>query len=211
MTRNSSEPLLREDRRAIRDAAHDEIHLIKPSSERYRIRHAFQQFLTSKTGHSLVLMLVTLSASCVLANMIIALVNCEQKTGNHGLAIASMVLGTISMIVACVFVVELLAAIFAFGISYLYYVVYCFDAIVVITTFVVSLVLRGTLGEIARLVVLLRLWRVFRLMYQSSTATQAEMDDMEAHIDALESENGKLKKEVNALKANGVNGMDGHP
>lgn len=118
MTRNSSEPLLREDRSAIRDAAHDEIHLIRPSSERYRVRHAVQQFITSKTGHSLVLMLVTLSASCVLANMIIAIVSCERKSDDHGLANASMVLGAISLVVACIFVVELLAAIFAFGISY---------------------------------------------------------------------------------------------
>ncbi len=81
---------------------------------------------------------------------------------------------------------------------------------VIIATFIISLVLKGTLGEVARLVVLLRLWRVIRLMYQSSNATQAEMDDMEARIETLERENGKLKKELGALKANGIDGMDGH-
>ncbi|KAI9711097.1 MAG: hypothetical protein M1812_007291 [Candelaria pacifica] len=209
MARNSSEPLLAQDRSAMRAAAHDEIHLIKPSSERYRVRHAVQQFLTSKTGHSLVLILVALSASCILANMIIALVRCEEKSEDHGLVIGNMVLSTISLGVACVFVGELLAAIFAFGISYLYYVSYCFDAVVIIATFVVSLALRGTLEETARLVVLLRLWRVVRLMYQSGTATQAEMDDMDARIETLERENGKLKREVRALKSNGMNGMNG--
>ncbi|KAI9811487.1 MAG: hypothetical protein M1827_005470 [Pycnora praestabilis] len=208
MSNDSTEPLLREDRRAMASAAHDYIHLIKPSSPNYEIRHQIQRFLTSKTGHYSVLLLVAADVSCIFADFLISLLKCEQKSADHGWDIAQDVLGIVSLVFSCLFMAELLAAVFAFGLAYFKSWFHCFDAAVIILGFVVDVLLHGVLEEVASLVVILRLWRVFKIVEEFSAGAQEQMEEMAGRIEKLESENKELKKEVDGLKKS--NGMDGH-
>jgi hypothetical protein len=61
--------------------------------------------------------------------------------------------------------------------------------------------LKGTLEEIGSIVVVLRLWRVFKIIEEFSTAANDQMDVLSEKIDHLEMENNELRKELNGLKS----------
>lgn len=122
MSSNSREPLLRADRRAQGDATDDHIneHInwLAPSGEQsylHTTRTRTQQFLTSKVGHYSVLSLVSLDVACIFAAFIIALFVCDQKHPDKGWGEAQQALGIVSLAFSCLFMIELLAAIWAFG------------------------------------------------------------------------------------------------
>jgi voltage-gated hydrogen channel 1 len=60
--------------------------------------------------------------------------------------------------------------------------------------------LRGVDEEIASLVVILRLWRFFKIIEEMSASAQEEMDAMEAKMETLDMENKELKQELAKLK-----------
>jgi hypothetical protein len=119
---NSREPLLRADRRAQADAADDHIHehinWLAPNGEHsslHTTRTRTQQFLTSKVGHYAVLLLVSLDVSCIFAAFVISLFVCDQKHPDKGWGEAQEALGIVSLVFSCLFMTELLAAVWAFG------------------------------------------------------------------------------------------------
>ena len=128
MNSNAEEqPLLREDRRAQRDAENDHVrdHIIRfsPGGENsylHTTRTRTQQFLTSKFGHYAVLLLVSLDVSCIFADFLISLYVCEHSCGkgegiNKDVGKAQEALGIVSLAFSCLFMAELLASIWAFG------------------------------------------------------------------------------------------------
>jgi len=122
-----SQPLLREDRQAQRESENDHIHQhiswLAPGGEDSKVhvfRRQTQRFLTSKLGHYLVLILVSLDVSIIFADFLISLYTCEHSCGqdngmNKDLGEAQNVLGIVSLVFSCLFMVELLASIWAFG------------------------------------------------------------------------------------------------
>ena len=64
--------------------------------------------------------------------------------------------------------------------------------------------LKGVLEEIGSIVVVLRLWRVFKIIEEFSVEAEEQMDVLSERIEHLEMENKELKKELS-----GVNGADG--
>lgn len=122
-----SQPLLREDRQAQRESENDHIHQhiswLAPGGEDSKVhvfRRQTQRFLTSKLGHYLVLILVSLDVSIIFADFLISLYTCEHSCGqdngmNKDLGEAQNVLGIVSLDFSCLFMVELLASIWAFG------------------------------------------------------------------------------------------------
>ena len=79
----------------------------------------------------------------------------------------------------------------------------------------IDVLLRGPLEEAGSLVVVLRLWRVFKIIEEFSTGANDEMEKLYDHIDelkmdndALKAESKSMKKELATLKA--ANQMDGH-
>jgi voltage-gated hydrogen channel 1 len=60
--------------------------------------------------------------------------------------------------------------------------------------------LHGILEEIASLVVILRLWRFFKIVEEFSVGAQQQMDGLRVRIEQLEGENEELKVEVKRLK-----------
>ena len=128
MADDESQPLLlRDDRRAQQESENDHIHhhiiwLAPGGKDSYlhTTRKQTQRFLTSKTGHYAVLLLVSLDVSCIFADFLINLFQCEHKCGasneeNEALGKALEVLGIVSLVFSCLFMLELLCSIWAFG------------------------------------------------------------------------------------------------
>jgi hypothetical protein len=67
--------------------------------------------------------------------------------------------------------------------------------------FVVDVLLHGILEEAASLVVILRLWRVFKIMEELSVGASEQTESLEHRIRELEDENGLIRKEIERLKS----------
>jgi len=210
-----SQPLLlSDDRQAQRDAQNDHIneHIswLAPGGANSRVhkaREQTQRFLGSKIGHYSVLLLVSLDVSIIFADFLITLYTCEHACGkgsdgvNKDLKKAQDVMEIVSLVFSCLFMAELLASIWAFGAPYFKSKFHCFDALVIIAGFIVDVCLKGTLEEIGSIVVVLRLWRVFKIIEEFSTAANDQMDVLSEKIDHLETENKELRKELKGLKS----------
>ena len=79
-----------------------------PSAASTRVtaaRRQVKRYLTSKTGHYSILLLVSLDISCIFADLLLAILTCEgqvrQKDGNT----AQTVLGDLSLVFSCLFMV----------------------------------------------------------------------------------------------------------
>jgi voltage-gated hydrogen channel 1 len=66
--------------------------------------------------------------------------------------------------------------------------------------FVVDVLLHGILEEVASLVIVLRLWRFFKIIEEFSVGAQEQMDGLELRIESLEVENRDLKERLRKSK-----------
>lgn len=111
-------PLLQADRDALDRGSKDVLsrNLTDENSTVYRARHFLQSFLVSKYGHYFVMILVTLDVAGIFADFLISLHICEHsKDDMRTWRRVNEGLGILSLIFSCLFVVELLCSIFAFG------------------------------------------------------------------------------------------------
>jgi hypothetical protein len=76
-----------------------------------------------------------------------------------------------------------------------------FDALVILAGFVVDVLLHGVLEEVASLVVILRLWRFFKIIEEFSVGAEEQMDGLQLRIEQLETENQDLKAQLKKSKA----------
>ena len=88
-----------------------------------------------------------------------------------------------------------------------------FDAFVIVLGFVIDVLLHGALKEAGSLVVVLRLWRVFKIVEEFSSGASDQMDALSEHLEIVEQKMVTLEKENEGLKfrlnAQG-GGEDGH-
>lgn len=84
-----------------------------------RWRRSARDFLSSRWGHYLVLLLVTIDVCCSFAEFLIQLHICELKqngyTVGHEWAVIEETLGITALVISCVFMVELIVAALGFG------------------------------------------------------------------------------------------------
>lgn len=80
-------------------------------------------------------------------------------------------LSIISLVITSLFLIEIPLTIYAFGFRFynpvgpvLHAGLHLFDAIVIVTTFILEAVLRGKERELAGLLIILRLWRLIKLV-----------------------------------------------
>lgn len=123
MSSDESQPLLRDGdavgREAIARGYHGyavEVSYDNPTRAQTR------RFLSSKYGHYAVLLLVSLDVSCIFADFLISLYICDHSCGkgekaNPELPKAQDALGIVSLVFSCLFMVELVASIWAFGLT----------------------------------------------------------------------------------------------
>lgn len=89
---------------------------------------------------------------------------------------------------------------FAFRHSYFNSKFHCLDAVVIIASFIVDLLLRGPLEEVATLVIVLRLWRVFKIIEELTAGAKEQLERLKEQIETLEHENAELREEVRKLR-----------
>lgn len=114
------QPLLRADRRAWSTAANDYIgrHIIKThggDSWVYKAGREVQWFLTSKLGHYFVIFLVCVDVFCIFADFLISLHTCEHPKASKVWYKVDDVLDHVSLVFSCLFMLELILSIWAFG------------------------------------------------------------------------------------------------
>ena len=83
-------------------------------------RKQTRRFLESKYGHYSVLLLVSLDVGCIFADFLISLYICDHHCGkgkdaSKSLPEAQDALGIVSLIFSCLFMLELCASVWAFG------------------------------------------------------------------------------------------------
>jgi len=159
-------------------------------------REACRHYLSSKAGHYFVLGLVSLDVSAIIADFIIRLFKCEKEWGEQGWDEALDALGIVGLIFSTLFLIELLAAVWAFGSSYFHSKFHVFDAIVIVAGFTLDVLLHGPLEEAASLIIILRLWRVFKIIEELSVGASEQIDHLSEEISLLQGEKIKLKQEL---------------
>jgi len=70
-------------------------------------------------------------------------------------------------------------------------------------SFIIDVLLRGILEEVASLVIILRLWRVFKIMEELSVGAQEQTEALRERIETLEQEKSHLEVELTRLKSRG--------
>ncbi|KPM43917.1 hypothetical protein AK830_g2613 [Neonectria ditissima] len=162
------------------------------SRERWTIQNTREKtagFLSSKYGHYSVLTLVSLDVLSMIAG----------KSGPDW-DLALDVLGSMSLVFSCLFMVELIASVWAFGWIYFKSWFHCFDAFIVVAGFITDVVLVGIIEEIASLIVVMRLWRVTKIIEELSLGAQEQSEDLEREMDELRKDNDRLRKEISDLR-----------
>ncbi|KIV99298.1 uncharacterized protein PV09_09065 [Verruconis gallopava] len=156
-------------------------------------RTKLKHFLSSKVGHYAVLTLVILDVAGIFADFVINLFKCEKQWGSKGWDETLEALGMASLIFSSLFMFELIASIWAFGLEYFRSWFHCFDAFVITAAFALDVALRGITEEAASLIVILRLWRVFKIIEELSVGAQEQMEELQARIEDLEKSNRELE------------------
>ncbi|TVY68879.1 Voltage-gated hydrogen channel, partial [Lachnellula suecica] len=163
-------------------------------------RSEVKSFLSSRAQHYTVLALVSFDLLGIFADIIINLYQCDEKNTDPKWGDVRNGLGIAGLVFSCLFMVELVLSIWAFGFRYFQSWFHSFDATVILAGFVVDVLLHGVLEEVASLVVVLRLWRFFKIIEEFSVGAEEQMDGLEMRIEQLESENGDLKRELRRQK-----------
>jgi len=73
---------------------------------------------------------------------------------------------------------------------------HCFDATVIVAGFIVDVCLKGVVEEAGSLVVVGRLWRVFKIIEEVSAGAEDQIEGLQVRIEKLEEENRELQKEL---------------
>ena len=69
-----------------------------------------------------------------------------------------------------------------------------FDSLVIVVAFGIDVALRGLVEELGSLVVVLRLWRVFKIIEELESASADSMEEYEREIERLREENDYLRE-----------------
>jgi voltage-gated hydrogen channel 1 len=149
-----------------------------------------------------VLLLVALDLLGIFADIIINLYQCDAESSSPQWSDARQFLGLAGLVFSSVFMAELLLSIWAFGWRYFHSWFHSFDAAVIVAGFVTDVMLHGVLEEVASLVVVLRLWRFFKIIEEIGVGAEEQMEALNVKIEDLVRENEGLKREVK--KRNGT-------
>ena len=157
---------------------------IHSSFRHQRYRERARKWLESKYQHYLLITLIAFDVSCIFADIFISLYTCEEgkdrgETTDRRLDRAQEGLAIISLIFSCIFLLELLITLWAFGLRHLKSKFHVFDAAVIVAGFVLDVVLRGVNAEVASLVVLLRLFRFVKIIEELGDATEARVEGLQ--------------------------------
>lgn len=72
---------------------------------------------------------------------------------------------------------------------------------IIVISFLVDVLARGVVEEVASLVVILRLWRFVKIIEEMGVGASEQMEDLEMRIEQLEKENSGLKTELKTARS----------
>lgn len=164
-------------------------------------RRRARRFLSSKQKHYMVMGLVALDVAGILADIFVALISCDKHEQDEDwVDDVRNPLQITGLVISCLFLVELLISVWAFGFSYFSSWFHCFDALIIVVSFTVDLVTHGIVEEIASLVVILRLWRFVKIVEELSLGASERLEEMQFKVEELEKENEELRSELRASR-----------
>ncbi|KAL6859636.1 hypothetical protein J3F83DRAFT_748450 [Trichoderma novae-zelandiae] len=209
MANRSSAPLLQPYHDDDSDSDDSQASQLSPSSpaspSRYwrQCRKSSRRFLESRSKHFVVMGVVALDVAALLANVFIQLIACEMHENDEpwveqlteGLEIAGLVFSSL-------FLLELFACLFAFGLSYLASWFHLFDSAVIIASFIIDVTSRGLTESIGSLIVVLRLWRLAKISEEVVLGATERMEVLGQQLDDLEAENSRLRAQLGIESSN---------
>jgi len=179
------------------------------------------EYLESPTLHKTVIALVLIDSACVLADLSYTFLNETCMPDEDNQPVWLTVLSHISLAITAFFLIEIPINIWAFGWRYYkpggretHSSLHFFDAIVILTTFILEVVLRGRERELASLLIVLRLWRLVKLVQGIAVSageleegnerrlaeTRQELEGMIVALADAREENHKLRSRIRALE-----------
>jgi len=149
------------------EADHEPAADVDTRSDIFRVREAPRKLVLLHVLHSykyqaLVIVMVILDCICVIAELLIDLEISMSEEGH----IVKEVLHNISIAILSCFLVEIVVKLYAYGLELFRMPWELFDAVVVIVSFALDVAFRHSVGPIngAGLIIVLRLWRVTRIL-----------------------------------------------
>ncbi|KAI0831440.1 hypothetical protein BC628DRAFT_1312137 [Trametes gibbosa] len=203
------------------DAIEAQDHSAKTTYQRCKTRAA--EFLESPPLHYTVITLVLIDSACVLADLAYTFLSsdCTPIEGPDT-PLWLNILANVSLVITTLFLVEIPLSLWALGIRYYnpagpvaHAVLHLFDALVILTTFILEVGLRGRERELASLLVILRLWRLVKLV-QGIAVSAGELDERQAEelietrqqlqdacasLQAVRQENQELRARIMSLQS----------
>ncbi|KAL5408545.1 hypothetical protein PMIN06_001976 [Paraphaeosphaeria minitans] len=158
------------------------------------LRDKLVRFFSTRAFHYSVLLLVALDVGCMFADIVISLETCDRKTPKADTALEA--LKHVSLVFSTLFMLELLASVWAFRTAYFKSKFHMFDAAIIVVSFIFEISLQGVEEEVASLIVILRLLRVVKIVDEISVGAEAQMSDLEQRLELLEKENSGLREEL---------------
>ncbi|KAF8309241.1 uncharacterized protein EI90DRAFT_3105772 [Cantharellus anzutake] len=178
--------------------------------------------LESPRTHTLIISLIAVDAACVLADLAYSLLSptCTPVEGEDA-PIWLNVTALISLVITCLFVLEIPLTIWSLGWKNYWPFgpaphasLHFFDGVIIITTFVLEVVLRGKERELAALLIILRLWRLVKLVggvavgageIQEDNArdlaeTKLALQEANTRLQAVVEENQQLRARLRAYE-----------
>ncbi|KAG5993683.1 hypothetical protein E4U43_003420 [Claviceps pusilla] len=163
----------------------------------HHVRRSGRVLLSSRRKHFLVMSMVALDVVALLANIFIQLIACEMHQRDEPwVQDLTDTLERLGLLLSSLFMVELGACLFSFGMSYLASWFHLFDALVIVVSFVIDMASQGLTESIGSLVVVLRLWRLARISEEVVMGATERLDLMEQHLEELERENMALQRRL---------------
>ncbi|KAJ7046675.1 hypothetical protein C8F04DRAFT_1061330 [Mycena alexandri] len=193
----------------------EETPLLPVSQPPHRVsrRERTAEFLESSVLHKLVILLITIDATCVLVDLGYAFLDegCTPPEGPDAPVWLS-VLSHISLGITAFFLLEIPLTLWSLGARFYnpwgrvpHAALHLFDAFIIITTFVLEVILKGKEQELAGLLIILRLWRLVKLVGGVSVGVGelGEEDavraaEAESQVEALKKENADLRARLEA-------------
>lgn len=72
---------------------------------------------------------------------------------------------------------------------------------IIVASFLIDVLTRGIVEEVASLVIILRLWRFVKIIEEMSVGASEQMEDLEMKVEQLERENSELKSQLGQFRS----------
>ena len=135
-------------------------------------------------SHRFQMIIIGLVAIDFLIVLVQLLMDIQVIKGVHHDHLAIQILHYTSIVILGLFLIEIVVKLYAFGLDFFHHKLEVFDAIVVIVSFALDIAYSGNMDawDAIGLLVLLRLWRVVRIVNGIVLSVKIEMDEKMHHL-----------------------------